>query len=505
MTDSAAPPATLDELLRSWPRWVSTSEHVGEDALATRLVVAAPGDALDPSAGDTVLARSAVLRGRPQDAVDLLKDVVLLSPEAAHAADVVAAAARAATSAGVDDYRWLLAHVSHGRGAPSSYPGLRLLAVVAEARGDAATADRAWEELVASGGLRTPNAFARLATAITTRRDREDRRGVATYLIEAATLSLGAPRTHSVDVGPAVSAATVLAARGDVAGAALLVRTLRSLTRDTEGPTTAADLKAAAAVFLPVRVRRLFNARRAGAATAGAVVGVAATLAWHEAWLLVPLLAVVGALLWNRLARLGPFTVAERRAWGYLAHIRLDGASGTVVGRQRDALGALLAVIGIWAGLGAGVGTAAWLQNRAWPEWLQASAFVVVTPVLPVVLLVLRDRVRALLVRRAHRRRTAAEERRSRTESARCACWDTAAIVGRSALYYLEQHLSPVLQVPDAAGALAAVGDGTSTARCPLTGVLWLVVPSGPDEVLIMKGDMSTHKAGTVEEGAFFG
>lgn len=47
----------------------------------------------------------------------------------------------------------------------------------------------------------------------------------------------------------------------------------------------------------------------------------------------------------------------------------------------------------------------------------------------------------------------------------------------------------------DAGRSLTAVGDGIATARCPLSSVLWLVVSTVDDALLLMRGEMFSHDA----------
>ena len=492
MTEPSVP-TNAPELVRSWPRWVMTAEAVGEDKLATRLVVASPADALDPELGDLVLARSAVLRGRPQDAVDLLTDTVLGLPADAQAAEVVAAAARASTSRGFDDYRWLLAHVSHARRTGEGSIALRLLAAVADARGDLATADRAWEELVAGAGWRTPDALARLAATTVSRRDRDDRFGVPAHALEAAGIALAAPRSPRPDLGPVTDAATRLAGRGDPAGALLLLRAVRSKARAMGGDArTSAGLRAAEGALLPAAARLAYAVQRSGIALLGAGAGVVTVLATSTVWWpLVPVLAVAATLLTRRLVRLGPFTTVEQRAWRTLPHSHIDEPTGGVVGRQQDPLGAVVAVVSVLAGIWPAVLTLSWLSDRlvGW-AWLQFVVYmlVMIAPALPS--LALLAWARNALRRSARRRSAARDDSQGRAAAGQCVCWDTGAIIGRGSVHYLEQHLVAVPAHPAVARTLAAVGTGTATARCPLSGVLWLVVPTDAEELLLMRGAM---------------
>lgn len=469
------------------------AEAVGEDTLATRLVVASPVDALDPGLGDLVLARSAVLRGRPQDAVDLLAATELGLPADAGSAEVVAAAARASTSSGVDDYRWLLAHVSYARRTGEGSIALRLLAAVADARGDTATTDRAWEELVASAGWRTPEALARLAATTVSRRDRDDRFGVPAHALEAAGIALAAPRSGRPDLGPVTDAATRLAGRGDPAGGLLLLRAVRSRARTMGGDArTSAGLRASEAVLLPPAARLAYCVQRSGIALLGAGAGVVTVLMTSTVWWpLAPVLAVAATLLTRRHVRLGPFTTVERRAWRTLPHSHIDEPTGGVVGRQGDMLGAVVAVVAVLAGIWPATLTLSWMSDRlvGW-AWLQFVVYmlVMIAPALPS--LALLAWARAALGRRAHRRRTARDDSRGRAAAGQCVCWDTGAVIGGSSVHYLEQHLVEVPSDPTVARTLAAVGEGTATARCPLSGVLWLVVPTDTQDLLLMRGAM---------------
>ncbi|MEP7764506.1 hypothetical protein [Sanguibacter sp. 25GB23B1] len=434
---------------------------MGEDTLATRLVVASPVDALDPELGNLVLARSAVVRGRPQDAVDLLEDTELGPPADAQAPEVVAAAARASISRGDDDYRWLLAHVSYARRTGEGSIALRLLAAVADARGDTTTADRAWEELVASAGWRTPDALARLAATTVSRRDRDDRFGVPAHALEAAGIALAAPRSPRPDLGPVTDAdadadadaATRLAGRGDRAGALLLLRAVRSRARSMGGDARpSAGLRASEAELLPPADRLAYGVQRSGIALLGAGAGVVTVLATSTVWWpLVPVLAVAATLLTRRHVRLGPFTTAERRAWRTLPHSHIDEPTGGVVGRQRDMLGAVVAVVAVLAGIWPAALTLSWMSERlvGW-AWLQFVVYmlVMIAPAPPS--LALLAWARAALARRTRRRRVARDDSQG----------------------------------------LAAVGEGTATARCPLSGVLWLVVPTDAEALLLMRGAM---------------
>lgn len=494
MTESHSDVVLHAEIVDSWPRWIRLAEATGDESLAARLVSAVPPDVLKTDEHAVLLARSAILDGRPQDAVDQLRGTELRPPHDARALDVVTAAARAATTTGVVEYRWLLAHVAHVRGTAEEGSALRLLAAVADFRNDATTADDAWERLATSVGLSTPQSFARLAATIITQRDREATpAALATLALHAGTVALAGPTSDHPDVQPGVNAATSLADRGDAAGAGLLLRALRSLDRDTDGRTIDAALVRA----VPPPLRTRFAAMHAGAALAGAAIGVGATLVDSRTWLLAPLLSIGGAVLWGRFARLGPLNAAERRAWHALSKVRIDGETGAVRGRERDALGALIAILASIMGVMAATQLASWVADRLGQGhgWAPALVWILVAPVPPVGLLILHSRVRSALNRRAGRKRLIAEARRDRSVAERCACWSAAAVVGRGALYYLEGHLSVVSLAAPSSIDLDGVRAGTTTARCPVTGALWLVVPAVTGDLLLLKGTMSTHEA----------
>ena len=494
MTESPSDVAVPAEIVDSWRGWIGLAEATGDESLAACLVSAVPPDALKADEHVVLLARSAILDGRPQDAVDQLHSTDLRPPHDARALDVVTAAARAATTTDVVEYRWLLAHVAHVRGTPEEGSALRLLAAVADLRNDATTADDAWERLVTSVGLSTPQSFARLAATIITQRDREATpAALATLAIHAATVAFAGPTSDHPDAQHGVDAAAVLVDRGDAAGAGLLLRALRSLDRDTDETMIDAALVRA----VPPRLRQRFVATHAGAALAGAAVGVGATLVDSRTWLLAPLLSIGGAVLWGRFARLGPFNASERRAWQALSKVRIDGRTGTIRGRQRDALGALIAILASIMGVMAATQLASWVADRLGQGhgWAPALVWILVAPVPPVSLLILHSKVRSALNRRAGRMRLTAQARRDRTVTERCACWSAAAVVGRGALYYLEGHLSVVSVAEPSSIDLDRVRVGTTTARCPVTGALWLVVPAVAGDLLLLKGTMSTHEA----------
>lgn len=497
MPNSTLPAETAQNDLRtSWAPWIHLAMSVGDEGLAESLVQAAPSDGLDPAERAIMLARSAVLAGRPEDAIDRERGADLGAPQLAEPLDVVTAAARAAIVPDDADYRWLLAHVAHVRGTPRAVLGLRLLAAAADRRNDKTTADDAWLMLATEADLQTPESLARLATTMIARRDSHASAEELTALaIHAATIGLTLPSSDHPDLQPAVDAALALVERGDAAGAALLLRALRSMDTATDG----AAMDAALTQVVPAQLRRQFVLKHVGATLGGAALGLGFVLVDVRAWLLVPALAITGWATWGYFARMGPLRSVERRAWGALTRLRINLKTG--LPREGDRKAAVAAALIFAFGWGTAVSTmvSKWTTDHLDPSptWLVPALWLVLLPAPAVLLLIGLWKLLPALERRADRTRVAVEHRQARTDAAQCSCWATMSIRGRTAAYYLEGHLSAVPVDGTSRATLDRVRLGTTIAWCPVIGVPWLIAPTATDDLLLLKGAMRPFEAAT--------
>lgn len=443
------------------------ARQADEPALAVALHEATPPGAVpaDEARWDAVAhAADLLVLGRPDEARGVL-DVAGVAPPDGDAVDgghLVLAAVHAALGAD-DAWRWLLTTTSRYGPAVAS---ARLVAAAADARGDVAAADRAWVEVCASGRASTAT-VARAAVAEITHRPREDHDALG------QVVGAWAGATVAVDpVAPGRMALTVadgLVARGDTAGARLLLRAAAMLT----GEST--ELRARLRSLNPRSTRH--HVLVTVAAVLGLVAVTAATWVTTGRPHALPFWGAVA--LWVRLMPLPGLSRAESRLWrgmrGWTYDADRDGPSqGHPHATLYVVVGILAAIVGWAVGMGAGAGIAAAVGGDAGTAGYYSSdvAFFVPlgTTALVVTLAVLAARVvtRHVTAGRA-RRRARSLAAQQEAAGAACRCWSDTWLRGPLAASYAAHHL---LATP--IGAPVPDGD---VRRCPATGMLWLTGP----------------------------
>lgn len=451
MTEDLAAPVRLAEddrreLLLSWA--VAADAH-DELVLCDLLVEASSGPA-EPVR--SWRARTAVIRGEPLRALDLLErradDAELTVPREPD--DVVALVARSM----LGDARALPLLVRAGQ-----VPGmtrvshLYLLALAAEYSGRADLASDAWCAL-ADQGTDTPLVLGRAAAGTVARRDRTaaDRAAEDVY-VAAMLLRAGSPRPWR-DPAALEHAVTVLQASGDPAGATLLASAVRQVC-----PPGAA---------LDEVVRRLRPRRNRWASLAPWLValpmlslGVVGLVAgWY-----------VGGMLQRVWRRIPSWELEDERLWFGIRAMSYDVARG----RPRSSAARPLNVLGAVLGVAVGVGFAAAAADAV-PLSTATNASTSVA-VLVWATSILGGLVAGALggeaVHRARDRRALLagledDVVATRRVLATCRCWSTPSLVGVAAVAYAEGHLRP-------AGYPNARLDRPGTVLlCELSGARWL-------------------------------
>ncbi|MDQ1654190.1 MAG: hypothetical protein QOI35_3390 [Cryptosporangiaceae bacterium] len=471
----SAPP---DELLGCFADWSSAADDLDRPELALTLLDQTPR--LGDRRRSVLRARLLLLVGRPADAVEVLRDEAITELPAGARASwpyLVLAASLAATG-DMRAYHRLLATAARVEPNPAVS---HLVAVAAEHTGDTGTADSAWLSILADHGVATPTSVARFAVAAMTSRDRHDFRASVRDVVRTAASFRHLDPPLAEDPQPVLDAADALCARGDEAGARLLVRTVTRLNPRIPR--------------LEERLRELTPAdgtRKHRLVAAALLVGGA---------LLIPLgvvaavLVAVGRQVWIRRVPIPGLDRTDSVTWRTLRHLRFNPSSGTVNGPKEDKRG--------WYGL---AGLAALLvtpflidgpMNRLYLA-LAASPLASIRSTLVaslvVFLLISAAAGGYLAARAAHRqtqsrrtdRRRMAATRQELTLAERCRCWQSNFLTGGFAVTYLRSHLVPVGDGPiELGGGIRGV-----VGRCPQTDTLWLHAPTGSAAPVLLRGSL---------------
>ncbi|GIG19455.1 hypothetical protein Cch01nite_01790 [Cellulomonas chitinilytica] len=463
----AALPLEHDEVLASWWWWTDAARAADEPTLALALDdrrPAGPWSGPDPAVPDVLRARDLLLVGRLDEAdVTLDRAARAASPTGDVAyPQLVLSAVRAARR---DDQSWsaLLGSAASRWPAATVAP---LVAAAADARGDRDTADRA---RVAAGPERsTGESFVRTAVAALAARPAKDAARLGALVAAWADRTLR--RRAEPDVATALVIADALAARGDRAGARLLLHAV-----DVRVPANA-DVRAAAKRLTPSLLRYWV----AGACAAAVLAATALVAAMHGDAQLMRFVAPAAAFGFLALVRAPGLTRTETSVWRELRTRVYDEDKGGTTSRESQSAGwYMLAVIAggtvavvvdltVVASVGRALsGDAAWATSGA-----TLGVFVVVGALGVVAgALGARAAVRAGLRRRRDRRAAAEALARSQAGST-CRCTTDRWVADPLASDYAAFHLVTWT------GVAAPVPGGTLQ-RCPRTGTLWLTGPVG--------------------------
>ncbi|KGM14588.1 hypothetical protein N869_05105 [Cellulomonas bogoriensis 69B4 = DSM 16987] len=474
----------LDRQPSTWDAWIGTAADVDEHALRARLVRSAPDAwkgyrerALEESlslllAGEALAARGVLLalgaeqaRGAPGTGPAGLETVL--------------GAALDATDGDDDAYAWLVDHEE--RHALQDPRLTRLLAVVADSRDETEVADRAWSEVMAQAVRLDPARARRAVVALVSRRERD---GLIGPMVADLLSCVALVRSTQVEDWDqvAVDAAHDLRARGDVAGARLLLRAFRAAAP----PTAPVDRARRALTPAAVSVRAVANAVVFTVLAAGAL---ALAVRWGNPLPLFALavLAVAGA----RVVHVPGMTEQEGNVWQRLGAVELDPRRGIVETGAGLAWFAVLGVAGALSGLTATSAATSQLREAgrhgAWLDGGGGLALWFVGMLAGAVAAVLMGRWLHTAVRRHETaRRWAAADREGVSPGAACRCWQVSALVDERALGYAGEHLLPL-------DRHRGVGDpldrGDDLWQCPESDTLWLLTgPGGSGRTVALRG-----------------
>ena len=469
MTSTAPPsePTDVEDRTRLRTAWAAAADEADAPAVAERLLAGAAADRADDDEHRWHRARLLLTTGRPADALALLPDADrsrLLADKPRGWSDVVALACW--TAQGDVDARGAL--LRFGATLPPSHAPVHAELVAAAGRlaGDLTLADDA---ALALTSRRTPSSVRYRAVAHLVRRSTVDPGRAAATVVDAAHALLELDPPADRDTATTERVVADLAARGDGAGAALLVDALADLRPGSPG-------LAALRRRLPLRRSWLSTATPLLTAVVGCVVIVVAAVQLHLPAIVVA--ASVPAWLIGSL-RVRPrgypqLTLVDERALGLARRQTLrvypNRAVQVVVLVLAAATGAVLAAMlsavvseALLPGVELGESTALDLSVLA--------AVLAGAVLAPSGMTRLR---RASLARRARRDAEAARAREL-VDLARCACWQLAHARGDVATGYAAQHLG--------AGDLAGLrgldlgaGAAAEVRACATTGLRWLLV-----------------------------
>ncbi|MCW2809640.1 MAG: hypothetical protein JWP61_98, partial [Friedmanniella sp.] len=337
------------------------------------------------------------------------------------------------------------------------------LARVGRARGDHELADEAYAQL-ARLGVRDREVGPHLAALILLNRSQTELPEAQRHLTDALDLLAQVSESVATDPGPVLETAAELRRRGDLGGAAVLLRWVNRLN-----PKVAAIRQAQ--IGLPPS--------RPGPARIGSLTGVWTVVALVATWGLLTShswftgLAVIGLGLWYRYVKMPGLSLVDSRLWRGASWLSLK----PVTRRDLIAIGATTMVsipVGVTAAL-----TVLESLGRSGPPPLgqQVLVWALSLGVLPTVVGLLARRRRRREALRDEQVRLRAERHAMVTSSGRCRCWTCDTVSGSAVAVYLDCHLSPV-GLPAALEPVAADFPGARlrTATCEQTGAAWLAV-----------------------------
>lgn len=476
---------TIDaqELLASWS---ASASRMDELPLVSDLLEAA---ASAGHADDLELerARAAVVAGRPALASGLLADVdrdVLTAAQHTWR-DVVAIAAWAAQ--GDAEALAVLIRVGQGLDARAALTHAYLLATAAEQAGQTELADSTWRHVATTTNAMTMVVQRRVLVADVAQRSTTDVDAAGTVVGRSIRTLVDALPLPEDGLNPTRDVVTRLEARGDRAGAWLLLEGMAALRPLATGVARMRDERASGGGWWHERLPGLV------AAVAAAAVVAAAALAALSPW--VPSLAVLAAVVVWRRWRLPQGTRLSRVDARLLAQVRAfppDIPNGHRWGLRR--VGGFLT--GGAAGLVLAILVTGVLVEGPLAELNRTRTAAVDAVAWPLVLLltVLGAVAGPHLLHRTLRQpaeRWVADARAGIVEGVRgCLCTRTLALRSVEVDAYVTDHL----RAPDAdvAALVPALPSGDAEVlQCPLSGTPWLLVRLPEREPLLLRGTLT--------------
>jgi hypothetical protein len=483
-----------DGLLRpSVVQWAKVTDDLDQLDLALRMT--ALREELDPEWAEAALtrARLLLLSDRPDEALTVLSAAGFAppgsvpslgsalsagsapsagaapSPAEAHLSgpDLLVAAVFAANGDN-DCYRQLIAAMGSAQGGTQRWSLAYLLAAAAHARGDVATADQTWLDLVDGLGIVTRLTLSRSAVARMAQRPSgwAGRSGWtegpsldgtihpvptpdATAQILAAALSFQA-LSPVADPGPVIDAAEELRRQGDRGGARLLLRA----TTQIHGPIPA--VQAALAGLTPTRSMRWYRLR-------AALMLLGAVLLVPLGILAVPLI-LAGRAYWNRNVLVPGLTASDSQAWRRIETLPLRPGRNVL-----DGGGELsgIQVLGFVFLEALGFTIALEIPSKA-IGFASIMIWLTAMVAFPLAGMVVLNRVRR------HRDRLAYWHRQKRApvdDAQTCQCRRSTVLTGDAARAYLGGHLHDATPSDP---VRAILGPDATLAVCPDTQIVWL-------------------------------
>ena len=462
----------------AWEQWSEAADAADNFGVALAMIDAMSDEQRRGRATAMRKARLLLLCQRPSEALAVLSelgvDVLPATGDLSWAA-LVLAACRAATGDRWA-YQWLLAAVSRLADTEHAAPVAYLVAAAAEQIGDSGTGDQVWTKLVADGRI-TPVSIAKYAAAAVASRDRDDEGAVARTLASAAiALERLVPPPWEQPV-PVVSAADDLSARGDQAGARLLLHAV--LCRNAPIPLLQPALDARTPIEAMRRHRARMIAIRLACVTA-ALTAMVISIRTDFLAAAAPAVAAValGFRWWSRRRLIPGLSRADSGAWKAFDCLRHRPTNGRGQPLRKDQ-GGLYGVGGI-AGLVVAMFVAGALSGmlRRGGQDTAIGWVLLLTLGWTIGYFATRALHRYILARRRQRRQNAADQQQ-RAAAAHCRCWQDSHLSGAFATAYLREHLADCA-VPISAFPAARLE------RCPVTGALWLaLVAAGPSTILL--------------------
>jgi len=464
-----------EDLESSLEAWLNVAQATDRASLALNLAEALQ-DA-DRGRSDSHVRRAYLLliAGRAAEARALLKANGAVPPDGPSqaASDLLLAACHAATG---DEpaYRWLLSAVS--RIGPLTDVGQfgYLVATAADAQGDRQTADQAWLNLAQGSGRVTDLTVRKVIVAEMARRSSDDPEAALRAVFRAVANSDALDSPLDRDPEPVLVAAQELVARGDSAGAMLLLHAVDRLRPPS------VDIRSALSTLTPKTSLRAYELRCCG--VWGALLGLVAALTVLASQLNLGMLPLAPVLFFRHGLRVVRYKWLPRPGLGK-SDSEVSRALST---RHYDALleknrsksendyglYGVAAIVGLVTGWILAVQLTSPSGPLASDAFLRSAAWVICLVGLPVLSGFAARFVKQRNLRRHHLRSRAEQHRQRLLGASACQCWQQAYFVGDYAEAYAAQHLTEVglhEQVLARPWLLPL-----RFLRCPTSGCLWL-------------------------------
>ncbi len=327
----------------------------------------------------------------------------------------------------------------------------------------------------------TPLVLSRFLAGFVANRDRtNDDATVRAVMSAAAELRKDTPHPWE-DADVTTRTVQALSARGDTAGATLLVAAVARTSPASAEPEALETETRPPRLRAPLLVPYLLPLVLAPAGILGIVGGLFLVRLIRQGWRVMPSLSWTDEKAWSAITQL-KFDVRRGRARSssqLRGLVMLGVLLGLIVGSAL-AVGAYSVVADLWPGAAESAGV------------LLAILLVVGGPVLGGLLGSWCLRIRDV---RAIRGSYVKQDRERLAAAGTCRCWETARLSGSFAAAYATAHLRVSTEQPFH-GQLA--GRSVSSAECPLSGVRWLATTTWSGRTaLLLRGTPRTAPTST--------